>query len=177
MLDITLRLYQHCATRPQYETWRTLAPPVPLTTIEATEARLGFSLPAVLRDIYMHIGNELIGPHGYSFLGVSGKRSTANPTIDEQYHLFRNLKLQDSPWQWPDKVVPFFHWGCDIYSCVDCQHPATPVLLFDINLCEPGQPLTHAFRSHVPSLELWIVKWLDGDDLWEDILTLYGSVH
>lgn len=45
--------------------------PAPLTLIEATEAKLGFRLPDLLRQLYLEVGNGGFGPQGQNRLHQS----------------------------------------------------------------------------------------------------------
>ena len=140
--------------------------------ISRTEQELGFNLPDILRDIYLTVANGGIGP-GYQILGVhGGHTSDEGDTISELYTVLSGNDPDDLQWSWPRGLVPFCHWGCAIYSCFDGLSPNNPVIWFDPNLREIGDPMSQQFIPHRPSLKSWFQGWLDGEDLWAET---YGS--
>ena len=140
--------------------------------IEITEKELGFPLPDLLRQIYMKVANGGIGP-GYKILGVKGGHtSDEGDTISELYTILSGEDPEDPKWKWPKGVLPFCHWGCAIYSCVDVNKDNFPVVWFDPNMREIGEPMEQQFVLHRESLESWFQGWLNGDDLWGET---YGT--
>jgi len=135
--------------------------------ITSAEAQLGFTLPLLLKDIYLHVANGGFGP-GYGLLGIHG--GAYEPIGDKQYTMldlykaFRNRR-KNPPW--PDFLLPIAYWGCEIYSCVDCQLSEAPVFAFDPNRHGDG-PWRCDCRLHANSLTEWLRRWLDGEDLWRN---------
>ena len=79
------------------------------------------------------------------------------------YELWRDGEdPEDLLWAWPTALLPICHWGCAIYSCVDCTRPEAPVVRFDPNGHELGEPWEGAFRPEASSLEMWLRRWLAG---------------
>lgn len=134
--------------------------------IASDEELLGFRLPAVLRRVYREIGNGGFGP-GYGLIGVSGGRpDDTGRTLAEIYAMNMTIDHEDSSWSWPKGLVPICHWGCAIYSCVDCLTPGNPVRIFDPNVHEDSMTWDDALFDEASSLEQWLREWAEGGDLW-----------
>jgi SMI1 / KNR4 family (SUKH-1) len=152
-------------TRPNAK----LYPPVDAAQISAAETALGFSLPPLLRDIYLTIGNGGFGP-GYGLIGVEG--GARMHAAGRQWHLvslynaFRAPPPRGEPWG--EKLLPICSWGCTYYSYLDCALPQAPVMGFDENSHGHG-PWGRAFSLHARSFEEWMERWLSGEDLWSTI--------
>lgn len=146
--------------------------PTSLGVVESAERDLGFSLPPILREIYLKVANGGIGP-GCKILGVEGGHtSDEGDSISELYITLGSPDLDDIEWQWPKGLVPFCHWGCAIYSCFDINREGCPVIWFDPNMREIGEPMNQQFTPHKKSLNEWLEGWLNGVDLWAET---YGS--
>jgi hypothetical protein len=140
--------------------------------IAEAEQNIGFSFPPLLRQIYKKVANGGIGP-GYKILGVKGgQTSDEGDTISELYLSLSGKDQEDPIWLWPEGIVPFCHWGCAIYSCFDATKESSPVVWFDPNMREIGEPMEQQFIKHRESLEFWFQGWLNGDDLWAET---YGT--
>ena len=140
--------------------------------IASAERDIGFCFPILLRDLYLKVANGGVGP-GYQILGVKGGHtSDEGDSISELYVVFSDADPEDPSWQWPKGVVPFCHWGCAIYSCFDATKEHYPVVWFDPNNREFGEPMELQFIHHRESLESWFKAWLDGTDLWAET---YGT--
>ena len=120
----------------------------------------------------MKVANGGIGP-GYKIIGVEGGHtSDEEDSIDELYASFSTLDPDDSAWNWPKGLLPFCHWGCAIYSCIDTTKEGNPVIWFDPNMRELNEPMEQAFIESKPSLESWFNDWLNDVDLWAET---YGN--
>jgi hypothetical protein len=140
-------------------------PPVTLEIIQSVEKQLGFRLPDILRNIYMKVGNGGFGP-GYGLIGVSeGASDDQGNTIEILYHLYHKDEPSDPNWNWPKGLVPICYWGCAIYSCIDCNRPNAPVIVFDPNEHEEHKSWDTSFILQRASFEEWIEAWLNGSDL------------
>jgi hypothetical protein len=134
--------------------------------VVSTERRLGFELPPTLRAIYRKVANGGFGP-GYGVMGVEGGfTDDLGNTIVDLYESYRQADPEDPTWQWPDQFLPICHWGCVVYSVVDCSRSPSPVYFADVGVKEPGEPMETIIRLHKPSLEIWLIDWLDGKNLW-----------
>lgn len=135
-------------------------------SIAEAEKAIGYPFPALLKEIYLGVSNGGIGP-GYQILGVSGGHlSDEGDNIAELYLSLKEEDPFDPLWIWPDGLVPFCHWGSAIYSCVNAQEANSPVVWFDPNKREMGEPMEQQFIPHRDSLESWVNGWLNGEDLW-----------
>lgn len=136
--------------------------------IRHSENMIGITFPKILRDLYSEVANGGIGP-GYQILGVKGGHlSEEGDTISDLYLALSDSDPHDPLWQWPVGVVPFCHWGDAIYSCFDASKNGNPVVWFDPNLREMGEPMQQQFAPHRESLESWFRGWLEGQDLWSE---------
>ena len=137
--------------------------PTTIKAIEADERTLGFALPASLKALYTEVGNGGLGP-GYGLIGMSeGSPDDTSRTAPEIYASFREPGHSKWLWEWPTGLLPICHWGCGIYSCIDCTTPAYPMRLFDPNVLS----LEYALSDEGCSFDKWICDWVDGVDLWE----------
>src|SRR5689334_14494232 len=101
-----------------------LAPCVSEQDIADAEQVLGFSLPPLLRLLYLQVANGGFGPD-YTLLPLVGDGRTAVA----EYGPLRNTHSE----YWPLGVLPILDWGCGMYAAVDCLAPDAPVLLFEPN--------------------------------------------
>jgi hypothetical protein len=54
-----------------------------------------------------------------------------------------------------------------MYECVDCADPQGPVVWFEPNPREKGDPLGDFLVALAPSVERWLEAWLANEDLME----------
>ncbi len=143
-------------------------PPANASQIAVAEARLGFTLPVLLHDIYARIANGGFGP-GYGLLGIEG--GAGEPIGQRTYNaidLYEAFRARRESPPWPKKLLPICHWGCEIYSCIDCALPDAPVMALDPNRHGAG-PWRCDCVLHVKSFAEWLQRWLDGEDLWRSM--------
>ena len=138
-------------------------PPADAAECAAAEARLRFPLPASVRRVYTAVANGGFGP-GYGLIGLIG--GAPLDTGDSAISLYERWRDEPDPedpaWAWPAGLLPVSHWGCAIYSCVDCTRPEAPVIRFDPNGHELGTPWGPAFRPEAASFEEWLGRWAAG---------------
>lgn len=129
-----------------------------------TEEILGFPLPPLLRAVYSQIANGGFGP-GYGILGaVGGYDSFINYHLSEKRH-YRQVDFADMErrstsaevilipdYVWPDRFLCFCHWGCAIYSYIDCETGR-------IFRGESWWQNAYGFKYEAPSLEHWLGLW------------------
>jgi hypothetical protein len=143
-----------------YSIRSTIFPPANLKSLESAEAKLGFSLPCLLRDIYTQVANGGFGP-GYGLIGLDdGAHDDLDKSITDLYAIYKLGDPMDSFWHWSDRLVPICHLGCAIYSCIDCSQLSAPIMKFDPNQHEEGQPWDQAYSYQSSSLAEWIEQWL-----------------
>lgn len=130
------------------------------------ESQLGFALPPLLREIYLTVGNGGFGP-GYGLLGTADGHSYSAGgrgwNVVELYHTFRRRPARGQ--RWGDKLLPICDWGCSYLSYIDCALPAAPVFALDEGAHGHG-PWGNAFGLHAASLQEWMQRWVDGENLW-----------
>ena len=156
-------------------------PPATTEQIRATEEQLGFPLPAILRDLYLHIANGGIGP-GYGIIGALGgfsHNSLGGNLIEVYKEYITNVRLVDYTCYerktenyrtfdlpafnentetvlWSDRLLPLCDWGCAITFHIDR----------DTGFILRGSPTsnnTYKLRIVAPSLEAWLDQWLRTD--------------
>jgi SMI1 / KNR4 family (SUKH-1) len=136
-------------------------PPLTDGAIAEAEARLGFPIPPLLRELYQHVGNGRFGPLcGILSLTDSGDRE---PSAVDIYSDMRRDDPTDRSWNWPAGLLPFCDWGCNIYSCVECIGSPYPVLTYEY----VEGPMEHSFAPTRDSLEAWLRDWLAGIEVLE----------
>ncbi len=174
MTDIGDRIRKRIQTAYRDPAGFPASAPSPVATgagITADEQRLGFAIPPLLKRLYLEVGNGGWGP-GYGLLGLTGgMRDDTGRTAVEDYLLRTSGPDPDEPdWRWPEGLLPICHWGCAIYSCVDCFQQHSPMILFDPNADKPS--LADAFFPEQLKFEEWIGLWADGVNLWD---RMYGD--
>ncbi len=162
-LSLVERLKAKIADGEQHRQIGTAATFAPATqsSLEMAERDLGFPLPPLLAQVYTSVANGGFGP-GYGLIGLDGGAKL--DTGDSVVSLYQSFLLQDPDdplWHWPASLLAICHWGCGIYSCVDCGDQATPVLRFDPNGHKMGHPWDEHFRLEVSSFAGWIEMWLN----------------
>lgn len=83
--------------------------------------------------------------------------------IVELYHAYRQRPAREQ--RWGEKLLPICDWGCSYLSYIDCALPSAPVLALDEGAHGHG-PWGKAFGLHAASLEEWMQRWIDGENLW-----------
>jgi len=139
-------------------------PPVSQKQLAQAEAKIGFPLPPLVRDIYTQVGDGGFGP-GYGFIQLGHlvvRRQNINaveecPDEEEDYE----------PLEWPDQFVDLVGWGCLYYSGILCDEPSCPVLFFNCDRAGEGSTLEDYLIPEAESLEEWLSAWLDGVNLWK----------
>jgi len=144
-------------------------PPIDQQSFRLAEARLGFRLPAAVRELYSTVGNGGFGP-AYGILGLIGGATNENG-LDAVglYERFRGPDFGDAQWSWPATFIPVGHLGCGMFACVDCSTDDASLIWFEPNPHEDGEPWDDAFVPLNISLESWLRHWLEGSghDLFE----------
>jgi hypothetical protein len=150
--------------------------PVTLEQVAEAEQRLGFSLPTLLRQMYLEVGNGGFGPgYGLFSLTASDGNSIAHSIVGD-YTTLR--QMQTAP-HWPIGLIPICEWGCGISSYLDCTRPEVPVVRLDPNMVkgnvaksvpagmhyDRANQLKDACWVEAVSLEEWLTAWVDGKKL------------
>jgi hypothetical protein len=140
--------------------------PFPFATmeqIETTEAQIGFRLPELIREIYLHVGNGGFGP-GYGIGGVDGGAQIYDSNLAQNVILCRSTadflaeeedETEDEyrpNWYWGDQYIMYCYWGCNVTTLVDCSDTSLPIYSldsFDVAL--------HTSKT----LRQWWLDWLE----------------
>lgn len=144
-------------------------PPASEAQIAAAEARLGFRLPALLRQLYRQVGNGGFGP-GYGLRGVPTSPEDEGKSV---------VGLYPGVPRWPQGLLPVCDWGCGITSYLDCLHPEAPVIRLDPNMPKADvagrvPAAMHFARAaqvgdacwvECASFGEWLEAWVDGAKL------------
>ena len=127
-------------------------PPLPSVTETAlndAEVRLGFTLPDLLRELYLHVGNGRFGP-GYGLLSLSDMGDRELSLVGSYLEMRRDYAVIPS-WKWPTGLLAFCDWGCNIYACLDWTRVPNPVSTYEyveesMERSNTGQPRVLAPR-------------------------------
>lgn len=128
-------------------------PPAPEKAVGEAELALGLTIPPLLKACYLSIGNGGYGP-GYGIIGVEGGYSSDYGDLVSTRELLKNDQESEGN-IWPDELLPFCEWGCNIFSCVDCINPGFPVYTFE----------NFGFRPAGYTLDEFFELWMKGVDI------------
>jgi len=135
LIDAFRRLALAANHRPE-------APATP-QQIARAEARLGFEIPSLLRELL-----------GIRVGWTVGQRSEL---AEEAYLDRRSAGPDESGWSWPEGWLPICNTGCGVYYCVCCLEEGFPVSIVDPNgLADDGMGPE---RRPVGLLHEWLARW------------------
>lgn len=179
MADIVDRVRERIRLEPadaaSFET-RPSAPVATPASIAADEQTLGFTLPPLLKQLYVEVGNGGWGP-GYGLLGLTGGATDElGHTAIDNYLLRRKANPTDPTWAWQQGLLPICHWGCAIHSCIDCLRPGFPVIAFDPNVHDDSSDWADALFPECDGFDQWVQLWADGQDLWQRLYADDGVI-
>jgi len=135
-----------------------------------SENLLGFAVPDLLKAVYRQVGNGGFGP-GYGLIGlIGGAEDDRGRNAVQLYELYSSSDPEDPGWKWPEALLPICHWGCAIYSCIECKTDGFPIVVFDPNMHD--ESWLRCFLAQQRNLESWLSAWADGLKLWNE---MYGE--
>jgi len=149
-------------------------PPLTEEIIRRQESRLGYTLPPLLRRLYIEVGNGGFGPE-WGLLNLVPISPLVDHSIPTLYFDLRGK--EESEIRWHAGVIPFSNWGCLILSCVDLSDPQTahdpPVLRYEPNAPDSdtrqylkGAPYRgKGLIPEIPSLSRWFNAWLQDEEM------------
>jgi hypothetical protein len=121
--------------------------------VDEAEALLEHRLPDVLRRLYLEVDNGGFGP-GYGILGLRGGWHDGRWTAIDH--------LAVTGWRYvPKGFFPLCHWGCAIYSFVDCTDTGGAMWGWDPNPVPPEHLGLALFPEGI-DLSEWLRRWLEG---------------
>jgi hypothetical protein len=135
-------------------------PPVSIQTIAEAEARLGFPLPLLVRDLYTQVADGGYGPR-YGVIQLAGHPYTL---VESRLRMNEEAVAE---WVRPEQLVEFVNWGCLYFSGIDCSHPSCPVFFYDHDRAVGNATLVNCLFPESDSLVEWLSAWLAGANLWE----------
>jgi SMI1 / KNR4 family (SUKH-1) len=146
---------------------RDAPPPATADELAEAERQLGFPLPRLLQRMYAEVANGGWGPeYGANGL-IGGHRADLDEGLVGWYRTMRDAGPddEDPAWPgWPDRVVAVCHWGCAIWSCVDCSTAEGRVIRFDPNEFGPGgESWAGAWTVERERLAGFLRDWLTGE--------------
>ncbi len=149
---------------------RKAVPCVTKQDLLAIEKSLGFTLPDIIRALYLRVGNGGFGPQ-YGIVGTKGGAKLDGCTLETCYQQMLELANECSGWRWPPMLLPLANLGCGMWSCVDCTYARLPMFLWDPNPLDPELETDDAlsnwgnsFWDQQLSLKKWLSGWLACND-------------
>ncbi len=136
-------------------------PPSSPEILAQIERRLSFELPALLRSIYLRVGNGGFGP-GYGLLGTPGGHTDQEGRSLLSCYEFMLSEYGNEQPSWPAGILPICEWGSQIWSCVDCMSSISPVITF----CDEG-----LFKVGY-DVQAWFKAWAEGKSIWSEMFEL-----
>jgi len=135
-------------------------PAASLGQVQQVEKALGFSLPALLRRLYLEVGGGRFGP-GYGLL------SLADDNVAFYKDLYKHYAWLCEQEAWNPTWLPFCYFGCDIYSVLDVQHGRVGLVFTDavVDIEVLGIQPEALIIWQKNTLEDWLNAWLTGEDL------------
>ncbi len=150
--------------------------PAPLDEITWAEDQIGFTLPPLIREIWLQVGNGGFGP-GYGITGIKTglpdfqqqslvengrflaatkdwlKQSVQEALEDGEPEQALEYKRQFDAWHTRPTDIVYCYWGCNTFTVVDCGDEALPVYWADGS--EIGEHSSGTLRQ-------WWNDWLNG---------------
>jgi hypothetical protein len=130
--------------------------PKPCTEAEVAdaEAKLGFDLPAPLRQYYREVANGGVGPGG----GLYSLKQ-----LLKKWREFTTEPIGPRGQQWPARLLPIHG---DEWDVVSIDRDSGALIYWDVEDIDYGG-WKKSFVPHADSLGAWLDKWLDRPSLKE----------
>lgn len=112
-------------------------------------------MPEALKSLYLFIGNGGFGPgRGGRIIGLAGGYCTSAGDLVATYSEMRRggeyLGIN-----WPDMLLPFCEWGCNIFTCDDCSNPGERIYLSrDCDACPQNYDLVGFLKMWLAGVDL-----------------------
>ena len=119
--------------------------------VAGAEEKIGYPLPALLRRLYLEVGNGGFGPRD----GIPGVGGGADVGWDWPDLVTFHLEARaDELWKARPWLVPVLDWGCTVMSLIDCRDPEGRMWAW-----EEGELIWLPQRQ---TLTGWLGLWLQG---------------
>ncbi len=136
--------------------------------LKKVENSLEFTLPPLVRALYLSVGNGGFGPQ-YGIVGTKGGARLDGETLESCYRNRLRLHYESPAWRWPEKLLPLVNYGCGMWACVDCHYARLPIFIWDPNNLSSGLKTTDAqlnwrysFWDQSMTLKQLLSRWLGG---------------
>lgn len=123
--------------------------------ISEAERRSGLSFPEDFSAFYREIGSGEFGP-GYGSLPLLPPNDPIETNVIDRYLLFQNGDPDEPEFYWPEGLLQFCHWGCAIWSCIDCSSGK-------IFRADPNFGTNYVIGVEADSFDSFIRRWLDDE--------------
>lgn len=108
-------------------------PPASPERVTDAENMLGFALPALIREIYVQVGNGGFGP-GQGIAGLEGGTLMYDEwTMPGLSRWMRGVDpAQERAYRtWKPDYIVYCEWGCNVDTVVDCASPDLTVYTWE----------------------------------------------
>jgi len=127
---------------------RILFPIVSKSEVAKAEADFGFPFPQILKRLFLAISNGIAG-FSYDIMGLNGGCASHCGTLIDGYMGFMSYGESENT-VWRAGLLPFCHWGCTIFSCVDCTDLANSIFTYEDSCVSPERYTLPEF------FEMWL---------------------
>jgi hypothetical protein len=145
----------------------TAKPPLDLKSVNEGEEHLGFPIPPLLRELFIQIGNGGFGPGYDGLFRLMGNHPRDNHAIVSTYRMSTGPDVPEEYDSWHYRHIVVAHWGCNIYSAIDCTTADGAVYRYSLDRYNEKQdgPLRDFGVLEARSLREWMESWLSGEEI------------
>ena len=139
---------------------RALPPPATAEALDAAEARMGVTIPPLLRRLYAEVANGGFGP-GSGIIGITGGWTDDHGrTVEDLFEMMSEGDPDEPSWRWPAGLVPIVDYS-PVWTCVETAGPEARVVDFDHEEIDYGG-WDASFTEVAPTLHDWLATWVQG---------------
>ena len=132
--------------------------------IERAEKTFGHPLPDLLKTLCETVANGGFGPAGGLLPLTEGRPDEKGRTSLGLWQIYSKEGSADPSWHWPDGLLPVCHWGCAIYSCVNCLDRKFTMVTFDPNQHSGKDSWDRCYFRDSRTFDEWMKDWVEGRD-------------
>src|SRR5687768_8578696 len=137
---------------------RPLPAPATPEAVDAAWARMGVTVPALLRRLYGEVANGGFGP-GSGIIGITGGWTDDHGrTIEDLFEMMTEGDPDEPAWSWPGGLVPIVD-ASPVWTCVATASPGHRIVEFDHEEIDYGG-WEASFSEVAPSLHDWLANWV-----------------